>query len=271
MSPLSHVCLYSKGSSATEDIAPLLQALPFGVLVWQVLGEAKQGVKETVNQWKTSTTDLSSFENETSNLLDNSWIQSLLVKALEKEPLVKTIPLCCHVLLYLRSLKAKLVVTRTSPENCMLRSAMQLCFELLQCLLQRLASLQDKMSEGKANASHETHNQGEMLFSLQSFDSPQNSCEPRCQGFSNVDNIYQTILHHPVIFDCFLWRPEHSLVGHVPWNIGTQLTYNVANVLLAVLPSLTAHQKRILMAPFVTKICKEGMLEIESANSGNGN
>lgn len=61
------------------------------------------------------------------------------------------------------------------------------------------------------------------------------------------------------------------MVGHVPWNIGTQLTYNVANVLLAVLPSLTVHQKRILMAPFVTKICKEGMLEIESANNGNGN
>ncbi|XP_022797243.1 uncharacterized protein LOC111335571 [Stylophora pistillata] len=254
------------GSSGTEDIVPLLQALPFGVLIWQVLGEAIQGVNKTANQCKTSSPDMSSSENKTSSPLDNSWIQSLLMKALEKEPLEKTIPLYCHVLMYLRTLKAKLIVIRTSSEHFLLHSALQLCFQLLQCLLQRLASLKHNLKESGTNALKETPNQEEIYFSFQSLAWPQHSCKPIRQGYFNID-IFQTVLHHPVIFECFLWKQEQS--GQVLRNIGAQWTYNVANLLLTVLPSLTVQQKRILMAPFFSKICKEGMLEIESANNGN--
>lgn len=246
----------------------LLQALPFGVLVWQVLGEAIQGVNKTANQWKISSPDMSSSENETSSLLGNSWIQSLLITALEKEPLEKTIPLCCHLLMYLRTLKAKLIVSRASAEHFLLHSALQLCFQLLQCLLQRLVSFKHKLKEGKTNALKETHNQEEMYFSLQSLEWPQHSFKPLRQGYFNID-IFQTVLHHPVIFECFLWKQEQS--GQVSRNIDAQWTYNVANLLLTVLPSLTVQQRRILTAPFVSKICKEGMLEIESSNNGNGN
>ena len=268
----SRFLLYSKGATSADNIASLLQALPFSVLLWQVLGEAVQGAEITPNgQRKTSSPDMSSLENTTSTLLHNSWIQSLLVTALEKEPLLKTVPLCCHILMYLHALKTKLVIVCTSAEDGVLQSAIQFCFQLLQCLLQRLVLLKQKVNEGETSAVELIYDEDQVYSASESLNIVQDSCKPIKQGFYNVDNMYYTVLHHPVILHCFLWKPEQSLAGHVTQDVGTQLTYDVSNLLLAVLPSLTMQQKKILMAPFVSKICKEGMLEIEMAHSENGN
>ena len=270
----SRFFLYSKGSTSAGKIASLLQALPFSVLLWQVLGEAVQGAEITPNgQRKTSSPDMSSLENTTSSLLHNSWIQSLLVTALEKEPLLKTVPLCCHILMYLYALKTKLVIVCTSAEDedGILQSAIRFCFQLLQCLLQRLVLLRQKVNEGETSTVELIYDEEQMYSASESLNIVQDSCKPIKRGFYNVDNMYYTVLHHPVILNCFLWKTEQSLAGHATQNVGTQLTYNVSNLLLAVLPSLTVQQKKIVMAPFVSKICKEGMLEIETAHNGNGN
>lgn len=255
------VCHF-KGSTAAENLASLLQALPFNALLWQVLGEAIQGTNKTPDEVQLTTEpETSSLENNTPNPLHSSWMQSLLMSAVEKEPLSKTVPLCCHLLLYLRSLKAQLVAICSSAEQGRLHSAVQLCFQLLQYLLQRLVLHQQKVDKGETkeveNLQHDEHG---ML-----------SYKPDKQGLNHVDDMCCTVLHHPVILNCFLWKPEQSLSRDISHDVGVELTYNVANLLLAVLPSLTWQQKKILIGPFVNKLCNDGMLEIQTAQDGTGN
>ena len=180
--------------------------------------------------------------------------------ALEKEPLLKTVPLCYHLLLYLRSLKSKFVVIANPAEQGGLQSAMELCFQLLQCLLQRLSMLEQNVSKDgtKQNAGH--------------VNAAMDSYKPDKLDFNHVEDACCTVLHHPVILNSFLWKPQHvSGSCNVSRDVGTELTYNVVNLLLAVLPSLTLPQKNILMAPFVKKLCNDAMMEIQSAQDGNGN
>lgn len=185
--------------------------------------------------------------------------------ALEKEPLLKTVPLCCHLLLYLCSLKTKLVIIANPAEQGGLQSAMELCFQLLPYLLQRLLVLQQSISKDKTNSVEEVQNAGHVNAVMDSY-------KPDKQELSHVEDACCTVLHHPVVLNSFLWKPRH-LPGscNVSRDVGTELTYNVVNLLLAVLPSLTLLQKKILMAPFVKKLCNDGMMEIHSAQNGKGN
>lgn len=254
-----------KGSTPPETIASLLQALPFSTLLWQVLGEVIQDANTTPNEVQlTSQPEMSSLENNTSNPLYNSWMQSLLMTALEKEPLLKTIPLCYHLLLYLRSLKTKLVTIANSAEQGRLQSAILLCFQLLQYLLQRLSVLHQDISKDKTNSVEEVQNAGHVYAVMDSY-------KPDKQELNHVEDACCTVLHHPVILNSFLWKPEHLPSCHASQDVGTELTYNVANLLLAVLPNLTLQQKKILMAPFIGKLCNDGMMEIQTALSGTGN
>lgn len=185
--------------------------------------------------------------------------------ALEKEPLLKTVPLCCHLLLYLCSLKTKLVIIANPAEQGGLQSAMELCFQLLPYLLQCLLVLQQSISKDKTNSVEEVQNAGHVNAVMDSY-------KPDKQELSHVEDACCTVLHHPVVLNSFLWKPRH-LPGscNVSRDVGTELTYNVVNLLLAVLPSLTLLQKKILMAPFVKKLCNDGMMEIQSAQNGKGN
>lgn len=257
--------LHFKGPTATENIAPLLQALPFGALMWQVLGDTIQGTATTPQGTQLlSSPEKSSLENNISIPLHNSWTQTLLMAALEKEPSVKTVPLCCHLLLYLHSLKTKLVTIRCAAEQGRLQSAIQLCFQLLQYLLQKLVLPQQKINKDKTNAVEEMHNEEHLYTGVDSY-------KPDKQGLYHVEDICCTVLHHPVILNSFLWKSGQLLSHRVSQDVGVELTYNVANLLLAVLPSLKSQQKKILMSPFVSKLCNAGMLEIQTAQDTNGN
>lgn len=180
-------------------------------------------------------------------------MQSLLLAALEKEPLTKTVPLCYHLLLYLWSLKVKLVIIANIAEQGRLQSAIELCFQLLQYLLQRLLVLRRKLSKDDTNSDEEVQNGGHKYV-------------------VDVEDTCCTVLHHPVILSSFLLKPQRlSGSCHVSQDVGSELTYNVVNLLLAVLPSLLLPQKKILMAPFVSKLCSDGMVEIQTAQDGTGN
>ena len=172
---------------------------------------------------------------------------------------MKTIPLCYHLSLYLRSLTTKLVIIASPAEQGRLKSATELCFQLLQYLLQRLLVLQQNISKDKTNLVEEEQNVGNIYAVMDSF-------KPDKQEFSHVEDTCCTVLHHPVMLNNFL--PSSC---HVSQDVGTELTYNMANLLLAVLPSLTSPQKKILMAPFVSKLSSVGMIEIQSAQNGTGN
>lgn len=180
--------------------------------------------------------------------------------ALEKEPLSRTVPLCYHLLLYLRLLKRKLVTICNAAEQGRVQSAIGLCFQLLQCLLHRSVLVQQKVDKRETNEVKETYNDEHGMFCY----------KPDKQGLDHVKDTCCTILHHPVILNSFLWKPEQALSQHMFQDSSIKLTYNVANLLLAVLPNLTWQQKKILMGPFVDKLCNDGMMEIESAQHGNG-
>ena len=255
-----------KGSTAPETIASLLQAIPFSALLWQVLGEVIQGANATPNKVELpSQSERSSLEDNTPSPLHSSWMQSLLMSALEREPLLKTIPLCYHLLLYLGSLKTQLVIIANLAERGRLQSAMELCFQLLQYLLQRLLVLPQNISKDKINSDEQVQNTGHI-------DAVMDCYKPDKQEFNHVEDTCCTVLHHPVILNSFLWKPQHlSGSCNVSQDVGTELTYNVVNLLLAMLPSLTLPQKKILMAPFVSKLYNDGMMEIQSAQNGTGN
>ena len=208
---------------------------------------------------------MSSLEGSTSSPLHSSWMQSLLTTALEKEPLIKTVPLCYQLLLYLRSLKAKLVIIGNLAEQGMLQSAIEMCFQLLQYLLQCLLELRRNIIKDKTNSDEEVQNGGHKYAIM-------NCHKPDKQDINHVIDTCCTVLHHPVILSCFLWKPQYlSGSCHVSQDVGSELTYNVVNLLLAVLPNMLLPQKKILMAPFISKICSDGMMEIQTAQDGTGN
>ena len=233
-----------------------------------MLGKAIQAANTTSSEGQaTVQPETSSSGNKTSSPVHNSWMQSLLMTSLEKEPLSKTVPLCYHLLLYLRSLKRKLVTICSAAEQGRLQSALGLqpaiglCFQLLQYLLHRSLLVQQKVDKNETNEVKETYNEEHGMFSYKSGK----------QGLDHVKDTCCIILHHPVILNSFLWKPEQALSHRISQDAGVELTYNVANLLLAVLPNLTWQRKKILMGPFVNKLCNDGMMEIESAQHGNGN
>lgn len=202
--------------------------------------------------------EIPSIEENTPSPLHSSWMQSLLMTALEREPLLKTVPLCSHLLLCLGSLKKKLVIIANPAEQGRLQSAIELCFQLLQYLLHRLIKEKTNSDEQVTNAGHPN--------------AVMDSDKPDKQDFNHMEDACCTVLHHPVVLNSFLWKAQHLPDScHVSQNVGTELTYNVGNLLLAVLPSLTLLQKRSVMAPFVSKLYNDGMMEVQYARNGTGN
>ena len=246
----TRLLFYLTGSATAENIAPLLQALPFSMLLWQVIGECiEDSHKNQINR--------SSLESNSSSLVYNSWIQSLLVTAIEKEPASKSVSLCRHLLLYLRFLKTKLTTDFKPADVERDQAAILLCFQLLQYLLQRHVRcdmIRQNGSKDKVSIMDPSHS----------------TCEPDKKVLCHVQEICRSVLHHPVILSCFLWEPTKPGSHHFPANVGIQLTYNVSNLLLAVLPNLTLEQKDMLMRPFVRQLCNVGRLEIQAAQGGNG-
>ena len=231
-----------------------------------MLGEVIQDANRTPNEMQlVPQQEISSIENNTPSPLHSSWMQSLLMTALRREPLLKTVPLCCHLLLCLGSLKTKLVVIANPAEQGRLQSAIELCFQLLQYLLQRLSVLQKNIIKDKTNSDEQVTYAGQPNAVTDSY-------IPDRLDFNHMEDMCCTVLHHPVLLNSFLWKPQHLPDScHVSHDVGTELTYNVVNLLLAVLPSLTLPQKKSVMAPFVSKVCNDGMIEINSAQNGTGN
>ena len=231
-----------------------------------MLGEVIQDANGTPNEIQLAPQpEIPCIEDCTPSPLHSSWMQSLLMTALEKEPLLKTVPLCCHLLLCLGSLKTKLVIVANPAKQGRLQSAIQLCFQLLQYLLQRFLVLQQHMIKDKTNSHEQVTNPGHPNAVMDSY-------KPDKQDFNHIEDACCTVLHHPVVLNSFLWKPQHLPDScHVSQDVGTELTYNVVNLLLAVLPSLTLPQKKTAMAPFVRKLCSDGMMEIQSAQNGTGN
>ena len=231
--------------------------------MWQVLsGTARNEI--TLSDKLPSNT--SCIVNDSSSLLYDSWFQNLLMASLKKEPMSKSIPLSRYLLLHLHSLKSKLVTVAVSVSQDNLQAAMLLCFELLQSLIQRLVEIRENSHKTDANALDATADDF-----ARSSDIKHTVSETDDKGLSDMEYMIRSVFHHPVILSCFLWYPEQSLPPTYVQDVAVQLTYHVSNLLLALLPSLTWQQKRILMAPFVKKLISAGMSEIQSAQDGNGN
>ena len=177
----------------------------------------------------------------------------------------KSNPLCRYLLLHVHSLKSKLLTVVVSVSQDNLQAAMLLCFELLQSLIQRLVEIRENSHKTDANVLDATADDF-----ARSSDIKHTVSETDDKGLSDMEYMIRTVFHHPVILSCFLWYPE-SLPPTYVQDVAVQLTYHVSNLLLALLPSLTWQQKRILMAPFVKKLISAGMSEIQSAQDGNGN
>ena len=241
----------------------MLRVLPFSSLLWQVLsGTARNEI--TLSDKLPSNT--SCIVNGSSSLLYDSWFQNLLMASLKKEPMSKSIPLCRYLLLHLHSLKSKLLTVAVSVSQDNLQAAMLLCFELLQSLIQRLVEIRENSHKTDTNALDAIADDF-----ARSSDIKHTVSETDDKDLSDMEYMIRTVFHHPVMLSCFLWYPEQSLPRTYVQDVTVQLTYHVSNLLLAVLPSLTWQQKRILMAPFVKKLISAGMSEIQSAQDGNGN
>lgn len=240
----------------------MLRVLPFSSLLWQVLsGTARNEI--TLSDKLPSNT--SCIVNDSSSLLYDSWFQNLLMASLKKEPMSKSIPLCRYLLLHLHSLKSKLLTVAVSVSQDNLQAAM-LCFELLQSLIERLVEIRENSYKTDTNALDANSDD----FARKS-DIKHTVSETDDKCLSDMEYIIRTVFHHPVMLSCFLWCPEQSLPRTSLQDVAVQLTYHVSNLLLAVLPSLTRQQKRILMAPFVKKLISVAMSEIQSAQDRNGN
>lgn len=237
--------------------------LPFSSLLWQVLSETARD-KITLSDEIPSNT--SCIVNDSSSLLYDSWFQNLLMATLEKEQMSKSIPLCRYLLLHLHALKSKLLTVAVSVRQDNLQAAMLLSFELLQSLIQRLVEIRENSHKTDTNALDTTTDEF-----ARSSDIKHTVPETDDKGLSDMEYIIRTVFHHPVMLSCFLWYPEQLLPRTSLQDVAAQLTYHVSNLLLALLPSLTRQQKRILMAPFVKKLISSGMSEIQSAQDGNGN
>ena len=237
--------------------------LPLGSLLWQVLSETARDEITLSDELPSNT---SCTVNDSSSLLYDSWFQNLLMATLEKEPMSKSIPLCRYLLLHLHSLKSKLLTVAVSVSQDNLQAAMLLCFELLQSLIERLVEIPENSHQTDTNALDASTDDFARISDITHTVSKTDD-----KGLSDMEYIISTVFHHPVMLSCFLWYPEQSLPRTSLQDVALQLTYHVSNLLLAVLPSLTWQQKRILMAPFVKKLISAGMSEIQSAPDGNGN
>ena len=243
------------GVASTESISPLLQALPFNALMWQVFGESIQDDRSSLHEIQE---DRSSFDDDISSPAPSSWMQCLLMATLGKEPASKGILHCRHLLLYLHSLKTKLTIVCDSLEQGRLQSAIQLCFQLLQYLIQRFVLQLQDLKEGEANLLEEKTTGCLSITSNSS------------HGTCDVEDLCHQVLHHPVILNCFLWKSEQSMASTICKNVSVQLTYNISNVFLVLLPGLSRQQKHTLMGPFIQKLCNAGRIEIQSAQEGHG-
>ena len=237
--------------------------LPFSSLVWQVLSGTVYDELTLLDKLPSNT---SCIVNGSSSLLYDSWFQNLLMGSLKKEPMSKSVPLCRYLLLHLHSLKSKLLTVVVSVSQDNLQAAILLCFELLQSLIQRLVEIRENSHKTDTNALDANSDDF-----AQSSDITHTVSETHDKGLSDMEYLIRTVFHHPVMLSCFLWYPEQSLPRTSLQDVAVQLTYHVSNLLLALLPSLTRQQKRILMAPFVKKLISAGMSEIQSAQDGNGN
>ena len=237
--------------------------LPLGSLLCQVLSETARDEITLSDELPSNT---SCTVNDSSSLLYDSWFQNLLMATLEKEPMSKSVPLCRYLLLHLYSLKSKLLTVAVSVRQDNLQAAMLLCFELLQSLIEGLVEIRENSHQTDTNALDASTDDF-----ARSSDIRHTVSETHDKGLSNMEYIISTVFHHPVMLSCFLWYPEQSLPRTSLQDVALQLTYHVSNLLLAVLPSLTWQQKRILMAPFVKKLISAGMSEIQPAPDGNGN
>ena len=239
--------------------------LPFSSLLWQVLSETARDEITLSDELPSNT---SCTGNDSSSLLYDSWFQNLLMATLKKEPMSKSIPLCRYLLLHssLHVLKSKLLTVAVSVKQDSLQAAMLLCFELLQSLIERLVEIRENSYKTDINPLDANTDDF-----ARSSDIKHTVTETDDKGLSDIEYIIRTVFHHPVMLSCFLWYPEQSLPRTSLQDVAVQLTYHVSNLLLAVLPSLTWQQKRILMAPFVQKLISAGMSEIQSAQDGNGN
>ncbi|XP_068755165.1 nucleolar pre-ribosomal-associated protein 1-like isoform X2 [Montipora capricornis] len=245
------------GIALSESMAPLLHSLPFTVLVWQVFGDSIEDVDVSVHSTQRGT---SSLDKTTSNILCSSWIQELFIAALEKEPESKTISHCRHLLLYLHSLKTRLTTVSDSIEQERQKSATLSCFQLIQHLMQRSLSVQLSSDKDNTNILDEKSN------------NPLGT-NPSAMGVCKADSCFaedicRAVLRHPVVLDCFLWNPEISISQAICKDVGSRLTYTIANLLLAVQSSLPLQEKQVLMAPFVKKLCQEGLSEVQFAVKG---
>ena len=244
------------GVTSIENIAPLLQVLPFSVFLWQVVGESLQDDKTSPHEIQQDIP----LEKDVLSPILSAWIQDLLIRALEKEPISKTVSHCRHLLLCLNALKTELFSVSNSLGQQRLQSAMLLCFQLLQCLVQRSVAVQQNVNENKSNIL-EVERAG---LSSSTLSSPTVVLEP------DFEAICRSVLHHPVLLNCFLWQPELASSQAICKDLSVQLSYSTCNLLLAVLPSLTLQQKHTLMGPFVKKLSHAGGTEIQSAQEGNG-
>ena len=98
-----------------------------------------------------------------------------------------------------------------------------------------------------------------------------NSSNSACEAdLCDVEDMCRQVLHHPVILNCFLWKPDQTMADIICKNVSVQLTYDISNLLLVLLPGLSLQQKHMLMGPFILKLCSAGRMEIQSAQEGNG-
>lgn len=254
---------YHPGCITTESLAPLLRVLPFSSLVWQVLSGTAHDEITLSDELPLNT---SCVVNDSSSFLYDSWFQNLLMASMKKEPISKSIPLCRYLLLHLHSLKSKLLTVAVSVRQDNRQGAILLCFELLQSLIERLVEIRENSHKTDTNALDANTDDF-----ARSSDITHTISETDDKGLSDMEYMIRTIFHHPVMLSCFLWYPEQSLLCTSLHDVAVQLTYHVSNLLLALLPSLTWQQKRILMAPFIKKLITAGMSEIQSAQDGDGN
>ena len=236
-------------------MAPLLQILPFPVLLWQVFGEFVQGMDFSARESQQGTP--SSASSSQSTFFCSSWIQNLLLTALERESKSKSVSHCRHILLYLSSLKRKLVSACDSFDQARLKSTALVCFQLVQYLMQRSLSLQPGSCKDDANISNEKDTRR-----LPGTSVPSVSVHEVESSFA--EDVSRIVLHHPVILSCFLWNPESSVSPAFCKDVSALMTYSITNLLLVVLPRCkTLQSRQLIMVPFVSKLTTLGMNDIQ--------
>ena len=192
--------------------------------------------------------------------------------ALEKEPLSRTIPLCFHILLHLRTLTRKLFNTRIEREQSNMRSSILLCFQAIEFLLQRFIeqcpkdqNIKTSLSAGAPTEEDDRCTSGTFHEQCDN-NTVLNGSKHEEEGFCNIVTVSHAVLQHPVMLQCFL--PESPIVS----DLICHLTYSVTNLLLAVVavPGLAPAQKKQLVRPFVDKFCCAAKMEVQALQKGNG-